>query len=134
MILVLTAGGTCCCAWLSKMKYEEYEDVGDEGKAPKWYSFVFANVINCVVLGIVVGRHNFGDHMMKVYMYSELATYTDIQPADYAGAQLPDAGIVTFSRDTYLRVNYSMGFTNHDTYCVAPIVSPHIHHYDDFNF
>merc|ERR1712232_822939 len=80
------------------------------------------------------GQVNFGSHMIKAYQYGELATYTNIDPHEYRGAQLPDAGIITFTKDTYLRTNYSMGFTSGDTYCVAPIVSPRIEHYDNFNF
>merc|ERR1719235_1053110 len=59
---------------------------------------------------------------------THMASYKDVNTNDDLGQQLMDAGQIQFAKGTVLDLSRSMGFKNHDIYCVSPIVtkgSPH---------
>lgn len=99
----------------AKETEEEYE--------PMWYGFLFTTCVIGIAMGVLLGCHNYDLRMNKVYDYEQLATYRDIDPANFVGQQLVDAGRVQFIDKSYLDITRSMGFKSNDIYCVAPIVS-----------
>jgi hypothetical protein len=131
---LLTVAIPACCLWLDGVKmevpYEEYE----REKGPKWFAALLIMSFLAMFSGKELGDFNFNSRMGMVYDYESLATYHNIDPGNYKGEQLPDVGRITFTNDTYLRLNYSMGFKDTDTYCVVPIVTPRMKHYDDHDF
>jgi hypothetical protein len=62
--------------------------------------------------------------MKQFYDLQHLNTFYDIEPSEYVGEQLVDAGRITFKDKVHVDVSHSMGFKNDEMYCVAPVVSP----------
>lgn len=52
--------------------------------------------------------------------YNELQSL-DTYPATTRGNMVMDAGVIEFTKGSYVEVAHSMGFKNNDIYCVAPI-------------
>lgn len=132
-LFVLTVGGSSCCMWIAKIRAEREEEDEDE-VGPLWFFFLFVCSTVAIILGITLGLHNQGASMRKVYDYDSLQTYHDIDPGDYLGTQLVDAGRILFNTSAHLDLRYSIGFKDEDVYCVAPIVSPKFRHYSTFDF
>jgi len=94
-----------------------------EGVDSFWYFFIAVTATFAVASGFVAGLKNFEDNMVPYMDVSNLNVYTGIDPSKYTGAQLMDAGVVSFTAGSTLGVPKSMGFKNLETYCVAPIIS-----------
>jgi len=90
---------------------------------PSWYLFLAGTCLLAFVLGALAGQSNYTTYMLKYYNLKHLAHYTDVDTNAYLGQQLMDAGRIDFKAGTKLDVSRSMGFKNHDEYCVAPIVT-----------
>lgn len=95
----------------------------DSAQDPKWYSFLFVTGALAWVFAMVFGNKNFLTNMSPYYDIINLNVYNNIDPANYRGQQLMDAGRIIFSQGSHLELSKSMGFRNLDTYCVAPVVS-----------
>lgn len=89
---------------------------------PMWYTFLCATVTLAIVSATILGSTNFDTYMQKYYDIENLATYKDIDPSQFVGQQLVDAGRVIFKEMTYVDTTKSMAFKKTDLYCVAPIV------------
>lgn len=118
LLLFVFVGASAC---LLKRSQTHLSD--DEEYEPMWYGFLGITCLIAIIAGIILGFHNFELRMEKVYDYENLATYRDVDPANYVGQQLVDAGRLVFNNKTYLDVGRSMGFKDSDIYCVAPIAS-----------
>jgi hypothetical protein len=90
---------------------------------PSWYIFIAVTSALAFTLGLFGGEWNYGTHMLPYYDLLNLARYTDIDTNMYLGQQLMDAGQIEFKTGTALDLGRSMGFKNHDVYCVAPIMT-----------
>lgn len=90
---------------------------------PSWYIFLAVTCLVAFVCGIVAGHSNFDSYMKPYYDLTHMASYKDVNTNDDLGQQLMDAGQVQFAKGTALDLSRSMGFKNHDIYCVAPIVT-----------
>jgi len=120
LVFFLSVGTSGLLFQMARVRQER--ETADEYE-PMWYGFVCITCLLAIVLGIILGFHNYDLRMDKVYSFSNLATYRDVDPASYVGQQLVDAGRVQFNNNTYLDISKSMGFKDSDVYCVAPIVS-----------
>jgi len=107
-------------AWVSKMQREKQ---AEEETTPMWYGFLAVACGVAFLAGMILGIWNFNNNLNHVYDLQNLATYHDIDPADYVGQQMVDAGRIIFNNETHLGISKSMGFKDNDVYCVAPIVS-----------
>jgi len=88
---------------------------------PSWLIFLTASMFVAVVLGYVVGNHNFSNYTRPYYDFHNLNIYTGIDPDRMRGQQLMDAGAIQFVEGTHLDISRSMGFKQGSMYCVAPI-------------
>jgi len=121
-LLLLKTVGVSGLFWQSARIRKEKEI--DEDHEPMWYGFLCVTCLLAIVVGVILGYHNFNLHMDTVYDFENLATYRDVDPAKFVGQQLVDAGRVQFNSEAHLDISKSMAFKSHDIYCVAPIVSP----------
>jgi len=94
---------------------------GDPDRKPSWLVFISASMLVGLVLGIIFGALNLR-HNTKAHMdLSNMNAYHGVDPSIMRGQQLMDAGTAFFADGVRLDLRKSMGFTNLDTYCVAPI-------------
>merc|ERR1719440_2071943 len=100
-----------------KMKFTE------PGYQPSWYVFIAVTALVAFILALVAGDSNYINNMKPYYDLTNLAEYRDIDTNIHVGQQLQDAGRINFKAGTGLRIDRSMGFKNHDTCCVAPIIT-----------
>lgn len=122
VLFFLTVPGFAFMSYLTKLRKEKENHDDHE---PMWYGFITLTCLLAMVVAVILGWNNFTMRMQWLYDLQNLATFHDIDPANYVGQQLVDAGLVQFSADTHLDVKKSMGFKNIDMYCAAPIVSNH---------
>jgi len=73
------------------------------------------------VSGYAWGDYNYQSLMRPYYDITQLNTYPSINPQNVTGAQVMDAGMIEFIGGSRSLPEYSLGFKNGDTYCVAPI-------------
>lgn len=90
---------------------------------PSWYIFIAATSFIAFIAAIAAGEWNYETQLQPYYNLQNLASYKDIDTTNYLGMQLMDAGKIDFTKGTALDLGRSMGFKNHDVYCVAPIVT-----------
>lgn len=112
-LVVIAAAGLSVRAWLKRK----------EGHDPSWYIFLAVTGMLALVLGIYLGDWNYETNMVPYEDIQQLATYSGIDPSTYVGAQLMDSGTIKFVHWAHLDIDYSMGFQNVDTYCVAPVAA-----------
>lgn len=79
--------------------------------------------VSALAVGMLAGDYNYLVNMHHYYFTHSLKSYANVNPADYSGIQLLDAGRVKFADGTRLKIDMGMSFTMWDTYCVAPIAS-----------
>lgn len=90
---------------------------------PSWYMFIAVTCLVAFVVAAGAGEWNYINHMQPYYDLQNLARYNDIDTNAFMGQQLMDAGQIDFKQGTALDLSRSMGFKNHEVYCVAPIVT-----------
>jgi len=91
-------------------------------REPSWLVFLTLSLALAWGLGIATGYINYMTNTLPYQQMTHLNSYTDVDPSLMRGAQLMDAGSVTFAEGSSLDLNKSMGFKNQEVYCVAPIV------------
>jgi len=90
-------------------------------RAPSWVTFLFVSSLAAWLLAVLLGNLNYATNLQPFYDYTNLNVYREVDPARMQGAQMMDAGRVSFTNNSVLDLRKSMGFKNLDTYCVAPI-------------
>jgi len=76
------------------------------------------------VAAMYMGHNIYTEYMEEFFQLSALATYPNVNPSNFTGAQLMDAGVVLFNPKAQLNRSLSVGFKNEHVYCVAPVVMP----------
>lgn len=74
------------------------------------------------IAGFALGNHGYHAFMKPYYDISNLNHYPHVNPRNYQGNQLMDAGMIEFSPGAKLWLPKSIGFKNENVYCAAPIV------------
>jgi len=95
----------------------------DPAYQPSWYIFIAVTSLVAFLAALFAGNWNYVTYMQPYYDLENLGSYQDIDTTAYLGQQLMDAGQINFKQGTVLDLGRSMGFKNHDIYCVAPIVT-----------
>lgn len=113
--LFLLFGVLCVCA-------KAYHDRKKGESDPSWVIFLAASLLMAWFVGFDMGDANYATNTRGYYDLKGLNNYTNVYPNRMLGQQLMDAGVVTFAKGSQLDISRSMGFKNHDMYCVAPIV------------
>jgi hypothetical protein len=90
---------------------------------PTWYFFLACTCFLAFAAAVVAGQWNYKDFMQPNYSLNHLAHYKDVDTNAGFGQQYMDAGYISFTNTTALYLQHSMGFKNHDIFCVAPIVT-----------
>lgn len=88
---------------------------------PVRYTFLCASSLLAWIVGTIVGELNFNHHMALYYDITNLNVYPSVDPTQSLGQELMDAGRMIFLPGSHLDMSKSMGFRNHDMYCVAPV-------------
>lgn len=76
-----------------------------------------------IVLGVLGGLHNYGNHMEQYWLYEEAREYHNVLPSEPAAAHA-DAGKITFAEAARIDTTKAVGYKAASTYCVAPILDP----------
>lgn len=90
---------------------------------PIWYVFIFVTSLLAWIIAYTHGQSNYASNMKPYFDVQQLNVYASVDPSQYRGNQLMDAGRITFTPGSHLDLSLSMGFRNLDTYCVAPVIS-----------
>jgi hypothetical protein len=93
----------------------------DPSYVPTWWIFLFITLLLAYVVGFSFAEYNFEKNLRPYYDLNNLETYSNIDTTEFLGMQLQDAGKISFKHGTTLDLGHSMGFKNHDVYCVSPI-------------
>lgn len=88
-----------------------------------WFGFFAAACCLAFVLAAYFGECNYASYMKPYYNLGHLHHYNGVDTNMNVGQQLMDAGSITFAPGTVLDVGHSMGFKDHEMYCVSPIMS-----------
>jgi hypothetical protein len=90
---------------------------------PSWFLFLAGTCFLAFFLAYTAGQWNYSNNMHKYYNLLHLPHYQDVDTNSFLGQQLMDAGRIEFKNGTALDLGRSMGFKNHDVYCVSPIIT-----------
>eukprot|EP00928_Gymnodinium_smaydae_P086731 TRINITY_DN71175_c0_g1_i1.p1 TRINITY_DN71175_c0_g1~~TRINITY_DN71175_c0_g1_i1.p1 ORF type:complete len:307 (+),score=60.00 TRINITY_DN71175_c0_g1_i1:231-1151(+) len=88
-----------------------------------WPIFLFLSTLLAWLSAMALGTTNFSNNMQPYYDIVALNRYPSVDPNHFRGQQLMDAGRIEFTPQSHLALQYSMGFRNLDTYCVAPVTA-----------
>lgn len=91
------------------------------GREPSWFTFLFWSSLLAWFLAMVLSGITFHYHTAPGRVVQNLNTYSYVDPAWMKGAQVMDAGVVSFVQGTRLDFGKSMGFKHNKMYCVVPI-------------
>lgn len=78
--------------------------------------------------GLLLGLYDYFKYTQSYHLYNEGRWYGNVMPSDHPGAK-KDAGMISFSSDTYVDPVKGVGFRSGSLYCAAPIVGDNT---DDF--
>lgn len=87
----------------------------------QWLWFMALMLAAALGAGIAVGNANYLSNLQPYYQSQNLQYYPNVDPTQFQGNQLMDAGRVLFTEGSALNTGKAMGFRNLDWYCVAPI-------------
>lgn len=99
--------------WRAKMKGQIHE--------PSWFVFLFVTSALSWIAGVSVGEANYHDNLSSYYQILGLNMYSSVDPSEFTGEQVLDAGRIVFSNSSYVDTTMSSGYKKSDVYCVAPI-------------
>merc|ERR1719310_2089391 len=93
-----------------------------KGGQRSWWAFIFMTSLGAVVIGSVCGLINYTMFTRKYYNYISLRKVVDVDPAQWQGQQVLDAGEIDFRAGTRIDRSLNMMYHKGKTWCVAPIV------------
>jgi len=92
------------------------------GRPVGWYGYFAVSMFISVALSTSLANMTYRAFMEPVYdSLFDLKDYKDVSPNREKGAQLMDAGYVSFSKGSAIDFRKAMSFRDRKTYCVAPI-------------
>lgn len=94
---------------------------GNDNADPLWPVFLFLTSLAMCIVAAILANRNFARNMRPYYDIQQLNAYTTVNPDNFTGQQMMDAGRIHFTEGVHVDPSKSMGFRNKDTYCVAPI-------------
>uniref|UniRef100_A0A7S0ZYX0 Uncharacterized protein n=1 Tax=Noctiluca scintillans TaxID=2966 RepID=A0A7S0ZYX0_NOCSC len=97
---------------------------GDLSQDPTWLTYICVMSLVGIAGGCICGQMNYVSYWRPYFDNKSLGTYRNVDAGADTGTMVMDAGTIHFTSDTYLDLTKAMGFTDSDTYCVAPITSP----------
>lgn len=118
--------GACCLLVLYfgfKAAQATYEKTRRGMHEPNWYIFVFiTSLFVGLAGGFGVGNYIYWNCTYDSMSRGEMSTYHNVDTSRLRGGMMLDAGTMYFAPGTKLNLTQSIGFKDHDMYCVAPIV------------
>jgi len=93
-----------------------------EGRPGMFWIFVGVLCFFAVLVGALAGFFNYHRLMSSYWAYEGRRMYANVRPSESAIGH-SDAGMIEFSADAHIWVDHSLGYTDGDLYCVAPIVA-----------
>lgn len=93
-----------------------------KGGERSWWAFVFVTSLAALVLGSLLGYMNYMVNTKKFYNYISLRKVVDVDPGQWQGQQVLDAGEIDFKSGTRIDRSLNMMYHKSKTWCVAPIV------------
>lgn len=101
---------------------------------PRWETFLAITCGIAWLLAVLGGSKNFEVNMHPFYDIVSLNTYQSVDASQALGNMMMDAGRIRFIPGTKIDEQLSMKFTDLETYCVAPIVSPNMSGATSYDF
>jgi len=92
--------------------------------SPNWVTFLFVTSMLAWGCGLAAGSNNYLNSMRPFFDVSALNIYQPVDPTEWTGSSVMDAGRVIFVNGARVDTTRTMSFRNHETYCVAPIIVP----------
>jgi len=117
VLLIIALGAHMLSRW-NKGRVQDF---------PFWYSFLVVASMASLIVAIWFAHANYMDNITAYLNLRKLAVATSLDPAADSSIRFMDVGSVTFSEGTSVDTSKVIGFKNHDTYCVAPIVNTNSH-------
>lgn len=121
IILLLSFMLACTFGALSYMAAMKAKQNPNDHYSGTWYIYLCAIISVAVFVGWWLGDLNYYTNMQQYYELNSLAAYYDVDPLKAKGAQMIDAGRVSFKSGSRLSLDKAYRFTNDFKYCVAPI-------------
>lgn len=94
-----------------------------EAVNPTWFVILFVSSSLALISGVMMGSSIYESNSRPYYEWLNLNLYTSVDPQMSTGRSVLDAGRMVFTSESRLEQNFSLGFRNVNTYCVAPVVS-----------
>lgn len=88
-----------------------------------WRVFIILTGFLACILGTSLGYLNFTWNTTRYYDYISLRRVVDVDPGEFSGQQVLDAGEVDFKMGAHIDRNLNMVYYKKTGWCVAPIVS-----------
>mmetsp|Transcript_135689 Transcript_135689/g.377965 ORF Transcript_135689/g.377965 Transcript_135689/m.377965 type:complete len:352 (-) Transcript_135689:90-1145(-) len=93
----------------------------NHGMRTSWHYLGYL-CLGASLLGAFLGLYDYFKYVTVYHIYEASRFYQNVLPLEDPGGLL-DAGMFTFSSDTYVDPTRSVGYQVHGRYCVAPILS-----------
>jgi len=119
-LVLILVGVLPCCTLAANMTRKWYQGLLLE--FPFWYVFMAMFTALAYGTGYWFAELNFYNNMAPYQAITSLASAYNVDPATTPSARYLDVGSISFVKGTTLDLKKSVGFKNHDVYCVAPIV------------
>lgn len=88
----------------------------------KWQLFNTIQLAGAIVLATFYGNSQYHEFWDRIYDYSALETYVNVNPLKDIGEGFLDAGQLYFKEGSRVDTEHGIAFKNYDVFCVAPII------------
>lgn len=89
---------------------------------PTWFTFLAAACFVAWLAGIILGSANYSARMLPYYDLASMGIARDVDPGHAGAKQYLDVSRIIFQEGVRVAEEYSLGYKDTTTYCVAPIV------------